>query len=68
MRYGDIERRLAKLEQVAEIEQRDAAAEMDLACLDPLVQDALRSVRPEDRERWIAGMTWFGSLPARGEQ
>jgi hypothetical protein len=62
MKYGDIEKRLTRLEQASDGQQRDTAYEAQVVELDPGTQAALRTLTPEDREHWITGMVWFGSL------
>ncbi len=59
----EVARRLAALEQAADDQQRDVGYEVQLAGLDSETRSAIEALSPVDRERWITGMEWFGSLP-----
>ncbi len=63
MRYADIERRLELLERQQQAQDTDATFAVQLAGLDPATRAAIEALRPIDRERWVSGMEWFGSLP-----
>ncbi len=63
MRYADIERRLEHLERLEQAQATEASLTARLAGLDPETRKAIEGIRPVDRERWMSGMEWFGSLP-----